>query len=207
MTLPDNPPVYNSQIPIVNTTIAEAQKLFLNNFSTLFDAFSVNHIALNDPTNPGNHNVVQLLEQELSESTQSQEISIYSKKVDGQTDQLFMRYQGNGKEFQLTEYQIYAIPVTTQQEAYFTFLPGKLIVYFGRIFSFGTNEFNINIDPAPKTNLSGLNLCPVASAIGFNVPQPNVRLQQPSNGFYTQFILNSSPKPMLDNFYLFFGNL
>jgi hypothetical protein len=202
MTLPDNPPKYNNQIPVVDTTIAEAQKLFLNNFSTLFNAFSINHVALNDLTNAGNHKVIELIEQEKGESTQSQEISIYSKKVDGQTDQLFMRYQGNGKEFQLTEYQIYAIEKTSTQEAYFTFLPGGLIIYFGRIFSAGKKSFNIDFNPAPRKNLSGLNL----GGIDIATSQPNVRLQQPSNGFFTQFILDSSG-PMVDNFYLFFGNL
>ncbi len=208
MTAPENPPEYNPGIPLIETTIAQAQKLFQGNFLTLFDAFGLNHVALDDPTNPGNHNVIQLVELSNSETTLPQEIAIYSKKVDGQTDQLFMRYQGNGKEFQLTEYQIYAIPATSKQESYFTFLPGKIIVYFGRVFSKGTKSFNIDINPAPRSNLSGLNLGGIrtdASQITA-VSQPNVVLQQPSNGFYNQFTLNSLDD-MFDNFYLFFGNL
>lgn len=202
MTAPQEPPVYNTQIPVVETSIAQAQKLFLNNFSTLFDAFSVNHVPLNDPTNPGNHKVVQLIEQVTGESTQSQEISLYTKKVHGQTDQIFMRYQGNGKEFQLTEYQTYFIKKTSLQEAYFTFLPGGLIIYFGRVFSKGTTTFNIDIQPAPQKNISGLNLAGIDTISA----QPNVTLQQPVNGFYTQLILKSAVA-MPDQFYLFFGNL
>lgn len=202
MTAPQEPPVYNTQIPVVETSIAQAQKLFLNNFSTLFDAFSVNHVPLNDPTNPGNHNVIQLLEQVTGESTQSQEISLYTKKVPGQTDQIFMRYQGNGKEFQLTEYQTYFIKKTPLQEAYFTFLPGGLIIYFGRVFSKGTTTFNIDIQPAPQKNVSGVNLAGIDTISA----QPNVALQQPVNGYFTQLILKSAVA-MPDQFYMFFGNL
>lgn len=201
------PPVYNPQIPKIDTNIAEAQTLFLENFSTLFDAFGINHVDLDDPTNPGNHNVIQLDEQEKARTTQSQEIVIYSKKVDGQTDQLFMRYPSNGKEFQITEFQIYSIVPTPQQEAYFSFLPGKIIVYFGRVFSRNKNTFNIDINPPVTRNISGVNICPVADTVGFNVPQPNVSLQMPVNGFFTQLTLSAAPTAMLDNFYLFFGNL
>jgi hypothetical protein len=203
MTSPPPKPIYNSGIPVVSTTIAEAQDLFLNNFSTLFDPFGLDHVPLNDATNPGNHNVIQLVEDPKSRTTQVQEIAIYSKKVDGQTDQLFMRYPLNGKEFQITEFQIYSIQANAKQEAYFTFLPGKIIVYFGRIFSAGRNTFDIDINPPIKTNISGVNLAGIGP-IATN--QPNVSLQQPSNGYYTQIILKSLGQ-MVDNFYLFFGNL
>lgn len=205
MTLLNTPPPFDTQIPILDTTIAEAQKQFQNNFSTLFDAFGFNHVALNDPTNLGNHNVIQLIELSKGESTQSQEIAIYSKKVNGQTDQLFMRYPNNGKEFQLTEYQIYSIPKTNKQEAYFTFLPGKIIVYFGKVFSKNTNTFDIEINPPITKNISGVNIGCSADAIGFNIPQPNVSLIAYSDGLFRTLRLTAIA--MLDNFYLFFGNL
>lgn len=203
MTLPnDPPPPYNTQIPTEETTIADAQTLFQNNFTRLFEAFATDHVSLNQVSNPGNHNVIQLVELPTSEATQSQEIAIYSKKVEGQTDQLFMRYQANGKEFQITEYQIYSIVPTNKQEAYFTFLPGKIIIYFGRVFSAGTTTFNIDINPPVTQNISGVNI----GGIGSIAPQPNVQLQFPVNGFYNQMTLKSASS-MVDNFYLFFGNL
>ncbi len=201
MTAP-TPPPYNTGIPEPETTIAEAQTLFQNNFIRLFEAFSKDHVSLNELNNAGNHNVIQLVELSQPEATQSLEIAIYSKKVEGQTDQLFMRYQGNGKEFQLTEYQIYSIVPTDKQEAYFTFLPGKIIVYFGRVFSAGTTSFNIDINPPVAQNVSGVNL----GGIGTATNQPNVLLQYPVNGFYNQITLRSSSS-MVDNFYLFFGNI
>lgn len=203
MTLPnDPPPPYNTGIPEPETNIAEAQTLFQNNFLRLFEAFSKDHVSLNELNNAGNHNVIQLIELPSPEATQSLEIAIYSKKVENQTDQLFMRYQGNGKEFQITEYQIYSIVPTNKQEAYFTFLPGKVIVYFGRVFSTGTTSFPIDINPPVTKNISGVNL----GGIGTVAPQPNVQLQMPVNGFYTQIKLISKVA-MPDQFYLFFGNI
>lgn len=207
MSLPNDPPPFDNQIPIITTTIGQAQKLFQNNFSTLFNIFSENHTSLIDPTNPGNHEVIQLTELSSPETTDSQEIAIYSKNVEGQTDQLFMRYKNNGKEFQLTEYQIYSIVPTDKQEAYFTFLPGKIIVYFGRLFSRNTNSFPLDINPPISKNISGFNLCPIGDIVGANVQQPNVILQFPVNGFFTQIVLSTAPTAMVDNFYLFFGNL
>jgi hypothetical protein len=208
MTIPGDPPVYNSQIPLVKTTIAEAQKLFLNNFSTLFNAFGMNHVALNDPTNPGNHNVVQLLEQTISESTQSHEISIYSKKVEGQTDQIFMRQQGNGKEFQLTQYQIYSlIPLELDgviyQKRYFSFLPGGVIVYFGEIIPFG-NPFYISLEPAVCSNISGINLCPIGG-LESGLVQSNVSITG-VNGKATAIQL-TSVEANANQYYLAFGNI
>lgn len=208
MTAPTDPPVYNPEIPQREDFIADGQTGFLDNFTTLYDAFVKNHVALDDATNPGDHTNIQLVEQTQSPSTQSQEISIYSKKVDGQTDQLFMRYPSNGKEFQITNYQIYSIPATATQEAYFSFLPGGIIVYFGTSFCAGTTTFNININPPVKQNIMGVNL----GGIGTAQVQPNVSLQTPVNGFYNNLILSSASNstgslPMVNQFYLIFGNI
>lgn len=201
MTLPiDPPPPYNTQIPVSSTTIAEAQKLFQNNFERLFEAFNTDHVSLNDPTNPGNHSVIRLVELTQEESTLPLEISIYSKKVDGQTDQLFMRYQSNGKEFQITEYQIYTIVPTNKQESYFSFLPGKIIVYFGKVIG-GQNQVEIYINP-PASSISGVNLGGIATVS----QQPNVVPVANIEGKISILKLNSID-PIPDQFYLFFGNL
>lgn len=197
-------PIYNPQIPTPNTEIPDAQVQFLSNFGSLFNIFNTNHVSLDDPTNPGNHSVIQLVEQSQSRSTLSQEVAIYSKLVEGQTDQLFMRYQSNGKEFQLTEYQIYNIPFTIgdPQTTYFSILPGGLIIQFGQLFCAGKNEFNLQINPPVKVNISGLNL----GGIGSMQVQPNVALQANSDGYFRNFILKSS-LPMVNQFYLMIGNI
>lgn len=204
MTTPNDPspPPYNTQIPVASTTIAEAQKLFQNNFERLFEAFNTDHVPLDDTTNPGNHSVIRLIELPKEESTQSLEIAIYSKKVEGQTDQLFMRYQGDGDEFQITEYQIYSIVPTDNQEAYFTFLPGGVIVYFGRVVGFGQTQVDIELNPPLKTNISGVNLGGISTVS----QQPNVVLVAYADGFFRTVRMQSS-QPIPDQYYLIFGNL
>lgn len=202
MTAPENDPEYNPNLPEIEKSIAESQDPLLSNFSTLYDAFVRNHVALDHPTNPGNHSNIQLNEQTQSISTQSQEIAIYTKKVQGQTDQIFMRYGANGKEFQITNYQIYAIAETDQQRSFISFLPGGIMVYFGRLFSSGTTRFNLILNPPVKTNIMGFNLGGITTA----TVQPNVAVQAPIKGVYTTMVLTSSG-PMPDQFYLIFANL
>jgi hypothetical protein len=203
------PPTYNTQIPVKDTTIADAQKLFQNNFETLFNAFRTDHVALDDAINAGNHNVIQLVELSKSETTQSQELAIYSKKVTDQTDQLFMRYQGNGKEFQITQYQIYSIPATATQTSYFTFLPGGIIVYFGRVNP-TKNDFPINLDPAICTNITGVNLCPIGTSTQAKpFFQSTVAPVANTTGIFTKLNIYSSYlfRTPPNQYYLIFGNV
>lgn len=124
MTTPD----YNPSVPKQTDDIASSQPDFLANFQSLFDVFANNHVAFNE-SKQGYHDVVQLFEQKSSLQTTTSELSIYSKKVTGQTDQVFLRRPGNGEEIQLTNYQIYP---SSSGDAFFTTLPGGVIVYFGR---------------------------------------------------------------------------
>ncbi len=199
-------PPYDPRTPLPDEFIADSQPEFLQNFGQLFDAFNLNHISLNDATDPGNHEVIQLFEQERGRETFSQEISIYSKKVANQTDQLFMRYPSNGKEIQLSQYQIYAIQATATQEAYFTFLPGGLLVYFGKAICIGKTEANISLNPSVCTNILGINLGGTgAQAPASNPPQPNVNVSGTPQAFTT--IILKSDVPMINQYYLAFGNI
>ncbi len=123
---------YNQVVPQPNDFLADSQKDFLVNFQQLYNAFARNHVSL-DATilTPGNHTNIELLQRTQGPETSIGEISLYSKTVLGQTDQLFLRYQGNSQEVQITAYQIYQAQSLTWQESYFTFLPGNIIVYFG----------------------------------------------------------------------------
>lgn len=211
MTAPEPPP-YNPQIPLADDTIADGQAAFLTNFSTIFSAFGINHVDLDDVTNPGNHNVVQLIEQPKGRATQSQEIVVYSKKVPNQTDQIFMRYPLDGKEFQLTQYQIYSLETTATQVSYFTTLPGGIIVYFGRVNP-TYDGFPINLNPAICRNIMGINLCvigpqPPPSLISDKLYQSNVKLVA-INGVFTQVVLDNSVFFEIppNQYYLIFGNI
>jgi len=206
-------PPFNPQVPLATDFIADSQQEFLTNFKTISTAFANNHISLESFSNNGNHTFISLLEQAVPRSTESQEIALYTKKVKGQTTQLFMRYPLDGKEFQLNEYQLYRPPhIGNIQAAFFSVLPGGIIVYFGSIFPTG-NSFPITLNPAICKNIMGINLCPItpsSSNLATNF-QSNVSLRQ-KKGVYDAVILNtqplgtgpSNPPPQ---YYLIFGNI
>jgi hypothetical protein len=195
------PQLYDPQTPKTpNTSLADSQKSFLTNFSQLFDIFEVNHVPLNAASNAGNHTIIQLLEQENALQTDLGEISVYTKNVVGQTDQIFLRYQGNGTEFQFTNYQIYPISSTT----FFTFLPGKIIVYFGSFTQLPSNV--LPLFPAISKNIMALSFCPIGVA---NRLKPKVMLQANQDGFCKGLIVtastgfNAPPPPC---YYIVLGN-
>lgn len=150
---------YDSNVPQRNDDLATSQGQFLTNFQQLYDAFSENHVALDDSTSPGVHSLIELLASASGFETSAGELSFYSKPIDGQTDQLFMRYQGNGIEVPITNYQIYSIPSTSQRTQYFTFLPGKILVYYGTVNITGF-PFNLSLNPGIGKNLVSANFCP-----------------------------------------------
>ena len=123
--------VYDPNTPTKNLPFSQWQQKIQNNFNLLNKYFTTNHIALNAKANAGNHNIISLLKRISPLQTDLGEFNIYSKDVSGQTAQIFMRYEGNGQEFQFSNYQIYRLTDTT----FFTFLPGNIIVYFGSMAS------------------------------------------------------------------------
>lgn len=122
---------YNPNVPRITDSFAEWQPEFLMNFKQLFRAFFQNHVSLSSTSNAGNHTYIQLFEQTSPQQTNVGEFAIYTKEDDTTTDQIFMRYQGNGTEFQFSCYQIYPLTPTDSQTPFFAFLPGKVICYFG----------------------------------------------------------------------------
>ncbi len=200
---------YQPNIPLRSDTIDFTQSDLLNNFKNLYDAFGRNHTALDDPTVAGNHEVIELIPKKDPQTTESNEIAIYSKTVDGQTEQLFMRYPSNGKEFQLTNYQIYGLNQTDFQTSYFSFLPGGIIVYFGKVTP-NADGFRLNLNPAICNVITGVNLCPIGTSSANNkLYQSWVNLVPNPEGKIIQIILNNSsilgstPPPQ---YYLIFGN-
>ncbi len=157
-----NPINYNPNYPEIESTWADWQVQFIQNFTQLGIAFSQNHVALDDPTtaNRGNHTYIQMPEQNTDAQTGAQEFSVYSKLVEGQTDQIYFTFPGNTPVVQFTNYQIYSVLPTNQQTTFFTFLPGGLIVYFGTFGPFndtGNNQLKLN--PPVSRNIAGVNLC------------------------------------------------
>lgn len=203
---------YNSQIPQPKNEIAQGQTDFLANFNELFNAFNRDHVSLTDATNPGNHNVARMNQQDNALSTEVSEVALYSKLVPAQTDQLFYREQQNGTEIRYTNYQIYPLPQilnnngSLRQGQYFTFLPGNIIMYFGFIFPTAT-PFRLELNPPIATNLFGINI----GCFGVAGRYPSaVSPIETTPGFYgalnlTQIDVIGTIPP--NQYYIVYGNL
>lgn len=158
---------YNPNTPLPDDKLAASQTDFLNNFSDLYNAFRVNHVALDGGATAGNHTKIELLEQPKGFQTNIGEISVYTKDVEGQTDQIFLKYE-NGQEFQFTNYQIYKPVDVAWKISYFTFLPGKILVYFGtfkpsKYPPTGFGDPAITLEPNIAKNIMSFNICSVGS--------------------------------------------
>jgi len=179
---------YQSNIPLANDSLATSQPQFLNNFAGFYAAFLQDHVALDSVSEAGYHTVARMLEQKNSFQTDLGEISIYAKKVEGQSDQLFLKYQGQGQEIQLTTYQIYSLnPITKGkkiiQHQYFTFFPGNLLIYFGDI----VYNNNIKLFPTIAKRIITVSLCPTNTFPSFI---PSVKLIKDNNGFFTDIVMH-----------------
>jgi hypothetical protein len=190
MTSPTDKP-YNPKIPEkIFDSLAEGQPELLNNFFQLYEGFLVNHVPLDAPLGAGNHTFVQLLEQGNAQQTGISEISVYVKEAPGTTDQIFLRYSGNGQEFQFSCYQVYGL---TQAPGvllpFFTFLPGRILIYFGVINPAATGNV-INLYPPIATNIMGMTFTPSVPTIPSSF-KPLITFTKDDNGFFSK--VNLSP--------------
>lgn len=186
---------YDPQVPQFPTDSLEtSQPELLNNFKTLYDIFFKNHVALDAASDKGNHTIVQLIEQINPLQTDVSEISVYTKKIEGSTDQVFLRYQGNGQEFAYTCYQIYGLTPLPNQIPYFTFLPGSILVYFGTFIKTAITDQVLTLYPPIAKNIMALSFCPLPSASPLTNVKPRVTFQKTDTGFITGInVTNSFP--------------
>lgn len=152
---------YDQNIPNVNDDLAKSQGGFLSNFQQLYNAFLRNHVALDGGTTAGMHTIVELLNNGEGFQTDAGELSLNAIPVEGQTGQLFMRYQGNTQDVQYTNYQIYYQgAIQNGQFGYFTTLPGGVIVYFGGVNFTATNAGGtLYLAPFITKELLSVNFC------------------------------------------------
>lgn len=197
-------PTYNPNVPEhFSDNLAETQEPLLINFQTLFDDFLKNHVSLDAGATAGNHSIIQLLERDNTQQTGAGELSVYTKKVDGQTDQVFLKYQGpSGAEFQFSNYQLYSIPSSSSQTAFFTFLPGGIIAYFGS-YNLSSNTGQIALQPAICRNIISVD---VIGGVNVSI-KPVVNLRgTPQGRFGAVSIEYSSLSRATTGYYLILGN-
>lgn len=189
-------------------SLAETQLPLMNNFFQLFQAFAQNHVSLDASSGAGNHTIIQLSEIPFTTLPQTGvgEISIYSKFAVDQTDQVFLTYQGDGQEIQLTNYQIYTIDPTQPPLRFFTFLPGRVIVYFGTVLTQGLNSYDFILAPSPATNILALSFCPIKNNATIQF-KPWANPIATPGGFTTIRIQSSNGSPMSDYFYILVANI
>jgi hypothetical protein len=177
------PPLYNPNAPqSPSETLDDSGREFQVNFSKLAENFLKNHVELESALSQGNHTIIELLEQPPNSGIQTDlaEISVYAQNVPDQTDQIFLEYQGNGQEFQYTNYQLYKPEDSPFQDKYFTFLPGRILLYFGVIRP--TKDATLlDLSPYISRNIMSISLCPIGTTPLF---KPSVKLPEKQNGFY-----------------------
>lgn len=172
-------PVYIPNTPAKpSESLDVTQPAMLANFQAIFKYFSRNHVSLDGGATAGNHTIVELLRLFNDPQTDFGEISTYTKTVEGQGDQLFLRYQGNGTVFQFSNYQLYPLIQTPEHTQFFTFLPGNILVYFGTFTSLPSNQ--LTLLPSVAKNIMTVAFCPITTA----AYKPRISLNAPVDGFY-----------------------
>lgn len=137
---------YQSDIPQPNDIISVSQGEFLQNFMGLNSAWESNHVAFN-ASGEGKHKFLQMPEQSSAPTTSSNEAALYTKETSS-ISTLYFRKENNGTEIQMTNTIDPANPINPvpNDSDGITFLPGGLIVQFGRrsaasnngVITFGT---------------------------------------------------------------------
>ena len=203
------PGSYNPNVPANRPDdLATSQPQLLNNFLQIYNIFANNHIALDSASNAGNHTIIQLFEQSNAIQTNTGEINVYTKDVEGQTDQIFLKYQGpSGQEFQFTTYQIYSLIPTDTQISYFTFLPGNILIYFGTINS-PAKQNTLDLKPSVGKNLITANFTPIMTVPSIpllgDAYKPSISIKK-ENEIITSLVLNQRktlPQPKKLNYFV-----
>lgn len=209
---------YDPNTPTRKLSFADWQIQFIQNFTQLNTAFSRNHVPLDDPTsaNRGNHTVAEMVEQTSDAQTSANELSLFVKDVEGQTDQICLTYPGNSPVAQITGYQLYPVKPTAQQVTNFTYLPGRMIMYFGTFGPYvkGPQEINvIKLNPPIAKNIIS-----VQFAVSGDVPEytPSYTIapwyyDSPTGdtGYITSIFLIANPPKVTPNasFYMVLANI
>ena len=187
------PTSYNPNTPqLTSETLNDSGSQMQINFQKLYENFEKNHVPLDSVTNQGNHTIIQLIEQPENSGIQTDlgEVSVYVKDVAEQADQIFLEYQGNGQEIQYTNYQLYKPEDNDFQDKYFTFLPGKILLYFGVIRP-TTNANILDLSPYISKKIINISLCPIAVGTT-SFFKPNVELLSPKDGIYQGIKIKAS---------------
>lgn len=157
---------YTANVPVSGQSLGNSRPIINQNFQTIDTAFTVNHKNFNN-AQAGKHELVQLpTAQAASPGTAAGEIALYSKDVAG-VPQLFFQKESvaaAGADIQMT---VDVVPTAAENGV--TFLPGGMILQWGKVATGSVSEiygFNITF----PNNVFNIQVCPISGA----APYPSV---------------------------------
>lgn len=200
---------YNANIPLISDFIRISQLQLVNNFASIFAAFTQNHqsFSLN---NPGFHSALELITQSGDPTTSSSQVGLYSKSGTSSQPQIFFRSSSNGTPIQLS---FQSLQFNSTNNAYQSFMAGPYIVLFGRINSVVNNQTinYISLFPGISLSSTATNLfCFIQPTLNTALPSPPTPVSATAyNLTNTSFTVNksliSSPETPIDIFFLVIG--
>lgn len=142
---------YNPNIPTNLQSLGETQAGILTNFANINTAFSANHSPLTTDTT-GKHEFLQMPVQASDPAVAASEGGLFVKDDSAAIAQLYIRGEDTGSTYQLTKMasgvdaNIATFGTNTAYVANhtggWTFLPGGLILMYGRRTSLATDSLN-----------------------------------------------------------------
>jgi len=182
---------FNASIPNVTDFLTLSQKQMLANFQAISNAFSQNHIALDDEV-AGQHDSLTLVAQSGDPTTTSNQAALYNKLVTVggvTTPQLFFRSNSNATPIQMTNSNSSIISNASGYRQS-SFLAGPFTIYTGLIFN-ATNGMTVTLLPSSVLKYIGVSIVSPGPTINLF---PAIATNITANTFQLQFgILFPSP--------------
>ena len=167
-------------------TLVASRDAIRTNFTTLETVLNANHVDI-DASGEGKHKFMQMPEQSSAPTTASNEGGLYTKEADSVTN-LFFRQEnsggGGGTEIQLTAAQ--APTVATNGS---TFLPGGLLMQWGKVTTPGISG-QVTFPEAYSAAPYSINITAQGSAVGVGstaIPRVSSTIPTTTTFNYTGF--------------------
>lgn len=151
---------YTPNVPVSGQSLGNSRPIINQNFQTIQTVFDINHVDFN-VSGAGKHNLIQIpTAQSASPGTIAGEIALYSKNVSG-VPQLFFQKQNiaaAGADIQMTTN---VDPVALEGGT--SFLPGGLILQWGKAANGGAGTTIVGFNSAFPNNVFNVSVTPISA--------------------------------------------
>lgn len=154
-------------IPTVGQSLGITRDPIRNNFTTIDDTISVNHVSMNDLPGQGKHKFLQMPTQGVitppsgDPVTAVDEIGIYTKG-NGAGTRTFMRQQANGDIIQMSGVTPF---LADADRAGYTFLANGLVLVYGNASITGSSPITVTYPNSFAFSLDGVSALPFSIVI------------------------------------------